>query len=192
VTPPRFRASIVLAVRSEAAMTLRCLMALARLPEDGAFEAVVVDNASTDETSGILAAVDGDFRAIRNEVDRGYAAACDQAAAVAAGEHLILLREDAVPVDGWFQLLLAALDRDPSAGAAVPRAVDATGRVLDHEWVALAVRRDVFAAVGGFAGTARPGRAEKTTLVAGIEAAGHPVVAVPEAVVLALPDGVVR
>lgn len=192
LTPPRFRASIVLAVRSEATMTLRCLMSLARLPEDGSFEAIVVDNASTDETSAILGSVDGDFRAIRNDVDRGYGAACDQAAAVAAGEHLIFLREDAVPVDGWLDLLVRALDRDPAAGAALPRAVDATGRILEHEWAAVAVRRDAYAAVGGFAGTARPGRAEKATLLSGLDAAGRPVVAVPEAVVLALPDGVTR
>jgi glycosyltransferase involved in cell wall biosynthesis len=132
-------------------------MSLARLPEDGSFEAIVVDNASTDETSAILGSVDGDFRAIRNDVDRGYGAACDQAAAVTAGEHLIFLREDAVPVDGWLDLLVRALDRDPAAGAALPRAVDATGRILEHEWAAVAVRRDAYAAVGGFAGTRAAG-----------------------------------
>jgi glycosyltransferase involved in cell wall biosynthesis len=183
---PRFRATIVLAVRSEATLLLRCLMTLARLPEEGSFEVIVVDNASSDETAELLGSIDGDFRAIRNEEDRGYAFACDQAAALADGEHLIFLREDAVPVDGWLDALVEALDRDPAARAARPRTVDAGGRVLEHEWVALAVRRDAFLAVGGFAGAARPGRAEKASL---LEALGH-VAAVPSAVVLALPEGV--
>jgi O-antigen biosynthesis protein len=187
----RFRATLVLAVRSEAPLTLRCLTTLARLPEDGSFEAIVVDNASFDEKEELLASVDGDFRAIRNEVDRGYGPACDQAAAVAEGEHLIFLREDAVPVDGWFDLLLDALDTDPEAGAALPRAVDGSGGNVDGEWVALAVRREVFAALGGFAGTERPGRAEKVTLLEAIERAGRAVVSVPHALVLALPDPVV-
>jgi glycosyltransferase involved in cell wall biosynthesis len=188
---PRFRASLVLAVRNEAPLTLRCLTTLARLPEDGSFEAIVVDNASVDETESLLTSVEGDFRAIRNDVDRGYGPACDQAAAIADGEHLVFLREDAVPVDGWLDLLLDALDADPAVGAALPRVVDGSGGNVTGEWIALAVRRDVFTAVGGFAGAQRPGRAEKATLLEAIERAGQDVVAVPHALVLALPDAVV-
>ena len=50
------------------------------------------------------------------------------------------------------------------------------------------MRADAYAAIGGFAGTARPARAEKDTLLEALENAGRPVVAAPGAVVLAVPE----
>ena len=183
-----FRATVVLVARDTAFATLRCLTAVARLPEDAGFETVVVDNGSTDATPQILAGIEGDFTVLRNEADTGFGPACDQAAAIARGRHLIFLREDAVPVDGWFDALLGAFDARPEAGAALPLAAGIDGAVLAGEWPALAVCAEAFAAVGGLAGTGRPARAEKATLLEGFERAGRPVVAAPGAVVLAVPE----
>jgi glycosyltransferase involved in cell wall biosynthesis len=183
-----FRATVVLVARDTAFATLRCLMTVARLPEDAGFETVVVDNGSSDATPDILAGIEGDFTVLRNATDTGYGPACDQAAAVARGRHLVFLREDAVPVDGWFDALLGALDARPEAGAALPLAARIDGAVLAHEWPALAIRAEAYAAVGGFAGTDRPACAEKATLLEALERAGRPVVAAPGAVVLAGPE----
>ena len=77
-------ASILLVVRDEAPLLFRCLSALAKLPDEPAFEVIVVDDGSLDETAAVLAGVEGDLRALRNERPLGYGPACDQAAALAA------------------------------------------------------------------------------------------------------------
>jgi glycosyltransferase involved in cell wall biosynthesis len=174
------RASIVLVVRDEGPVLFRCLSALAKLPDEPAFEAIVVDDGSVDGTTAVLAGVEGDLLTLRNERPLGYGPACDQAAARASGDRLIFLRPDAVPADGWLDVLV----NDPAPGALRPRAVDVEGSdVPDPFWPCLAVRRTDYERVGGFAGTATSGRPEKTTLVEALGSAD-----VPAALVLVLPD----
>jgi O-antigen biosynthesis protein len=183
-----YRASVLLAGRDRAPQLLRALSTLARLGDDAGFEAVVVDDASTDETPQLLAGIDGDFQALQAEQPVGWGLCIDRAAAVAFGEHLILLREDAVPVDGWFDALLDRLELDPDCGAVRARAAALDGSLLDGEtWACLAVRRSAWEQVGGFAGTSRPGRAEKASLLEGLEGAGWTVADAADAVVLVLP-----
>ena len=114
--PATYRASVLLSIRNQAGLMLRCLETVARLGDDAGFEAVVVDDGSADGTAQILAGVDGDFQGLSTGAI-GWGLAVDRAAAAARGEHLIVMREDVVPVDGWFDALLAALAADPGAGA---------------------------------------------------------------------------
>jgi glycosyltransferase involved in cell wall biosynthesis len=180
------RVSIAIVVRDQAPLLFRCLSALAKLPDEPAFEVLVVDDGSVDETAAVLAAVEGDLHALRNEYPIGFGPACDQAAALARGEHLVLLRPDAVPADGWLEPLVELLDAQPETDAARPRAVDLEGSD-DGEafWPCLALRRSAYERIGGFSGTAVPGRAEKATLLERLTVAD-----VPTALVLMVPEDV--
>ncbi len=181
------RASIVLVVRDEAPLLFRCLSALAKLPDEPAFEAIVVDDGSLDETAAVLAGVEGDLLTLRNERPLGYGPACDQAAARASGDWLIFLRPDAVPADGWLEALVA----DPARAAVRPRAVDVEGAdVPDPFWPCLALRRDAYERVGGFEGTALPGRPQQATLAEALTSVGFAVVEEPTALVLVVPADV--
>jgi GT2 family glycosyltransferase len=183
------KTSLVLPVRDEQHLTLRCLQAIAREPDDPPFEVIVVDDASQDGTPQLLAALDGDVRVLRNDAPRGFAAAADQGAAVATGEHLVVLQQQAVPCDGWLGALSGALDGDDRPAAAVPRSAGPDGQwISDAFWLALGVRRDAYAAVGGFAGTARPGRAEKASLLGALRERGETVAACRDAVFLSVPS----
>jgi glycosyltransferase involved in cell wall biosynthesis len=181
--------SLVVVARDRATLTLRCLTSLARLPDEPAFEVVLVDDGSRDDTPAIIDAIEGDLVALRNEEPVGFAAACDQGVAAASGEHVVLLHDDAVPCDGWLAALIGPLTRDPQLGAARPRCIDLAGAFLpEAHWLALAVRRAAYEQVAGFAGTALAGRAEKLSLLYALRDAGWGVAFAPEAILLLVPD----
>jgi GT2 family glycosyltransferase len=148
----------------------------------------VVDDGSADETASILAGIDGDFQGLSAGAI-GWGLAVDRAAAAARGEHLIVMREDVVPVDGWFDALVAALDADHEAGAVRPLTAALDGSVLGgDDWACLAVRREAFEAVGGFEGASEYGRPERDTFLPALRAAGWRVEDAPAATVLVVPE----
>jgi GT2 family glycosyltransferase len=177
--------SLILRVRDGAQLTLRCLRKITQAPPAAPFELIVVDDGSTDRTWEILAALEGEVRVLSNRDPVGFARACDQAVNVARGEHVVLLQQDAIPCPGFVDELVAVLAADPSYGAALPRSVDLEGTFLpEAHWLALAVRRSAYGAVGGFAGTARPGRAEKASLLDALRTRGLAVPLVASALLL--------
>ncbi|HEU4976355.1 MAG TPA: glycosyltransferase [Baekduia sp.] len=183
--------SLVLPVRDDVELTLRCLEGIAREPEEVPFEVVIVDDASQDATPDLLAGLDGDVRVLRNDAPRGFGAAADQGAAAAEGEHVVVLQQDAVPCAGWLRAMSRALEGPHRPVAVLPRSARPDGQWLpDAHWLALGVRRSAYAGVGGFAGAARPGRAEKASLVEALRGRGHVVDGSPDAVFLATPRDV--
>jgi glycosyltransferase involved in cell wall biosynthesis len=182
--------SIVVVARDRAALTLRCLTALAKLPNEPSFEVVLVDDGSRDETPALLGAVEGDLVTLRNDTPTGFARSCDRAVAASSGECLVLLHDDAVPCDGWLEALTATLASDPELGAVLPRSIDLEGAFMpDPHWLALAVRRAAYERVAGFAGTARAGRAEKATLLEALGEHGRAVAQARDAILLLVPEG---
>ncbi len=76
------------------------------------YELLLVDNGSTDDTPAYLAeaaAWAGPARVavIRNEANAGYAAACNQALAVAQGRNVVLLDNDTIVSEDWLDRLIA-------------------------------------------------------------------------------------
>jgi O-antigen biosynthesis protein len=95
------------------------------------FEAIVVDNASPDGTVDRLREEVRGATILANERNLGFAAAADQGAALARGEYLVFLNPDALVTPGWLPPLLEVLERDPRAGASVPRLFNADGTLQE-------------------------------------------------------------
>jgi N-acetylglucosaminyl-diphospho-decaprenol L-rhamnosyltransferase len=85
------------------------------------WEAIVVDNGSTDETVGAARAHPAGPRVIANPANRGLAAANNQGIAAAAGEFLIIANPDTEVTAGAIDALLEAAGRRPRAAMIVPR-----------------------------------------------------------------------
>jgi GT2 family glycosyltransferase len=113
--------SVVVATRDNHPFLRLCLESMLAGTERPC-ELIVVDNASSDGTPAYLAQLAGrnpNVRLIENDTNRGFAPACNQGAAVAAGDLLVLLNDDTAVTHGWLERLAAHLER-PQVGMVGP------------------------------------------------------------------------
>lgn len=128
------RASVVIPIYQRVDLTRACLAALECADLDGV-ELVLVDNASTDGTSGLLDEMEGSARVVRNPVNLGFATACNQGASIARSPNLVFLNTDTEVHEGWLEPLLEAIG-DRGVGLAGSRLLYPNGRV-QHAGMAL-------------------------------------------------------
>src|SRR5262249_52883945 len=100
----RPRISVIVVLYNRAELTLRCLQALAR--ERVPFELLLVDNASTDETTAVLERISG-AEVLRQRENIGFLRAVNEAARRARGDYLLLLNNDAEPCADALSFALA-------------------------------------------------------------------------------------
>jgi GT2 family glycosyltransferase/glycosyltransferase involved in cell wall biosynthesis len=124
------RASIVIPVHGQLEATLRCLRALAASGDAAAFELIVVDDASPDDTPRVLADLEG-LRFLRLPSNQGFIAACNAGAELARGEFVVLLNNDTLPQPGWLDALLATFDAHPDTGVAGAMLLYPDGRLQE-------------------------------------------------------------
>lgn len=113
-----------------------CLRSLQR-QADVSFETIVVDNGSTDG-SAEMAEKEFGVQVIRNRENRGFCAANNQGIAVAQGEFIALLNNDAEAESGWLAALHRACNSRPDVGMAAskilvwedPRCIDKAGHLI--------------------------------------------------------------
>jgi GT2 family glycosyltransferase/glycosyltransferase involved in cell wall biosynthesis len=107
--------TVVLVLFNQAELTLQALRAL-RHALDRPAEVVLVDNASSDRTGELLDRLDG-ARILRNGGNLHFLRAVNQAAAVARGDKLLLLNNDARLRPGSIAAAARRLDEEPDLGA---------------------------------------------------------------------------
>ncbi len=92
-----------------------CLEALRRqtLP---AWEVIVVDNASTDETHALVARDFPEVRLIALPVNKRFAGACNAGIRASRGEFVALLNNDTEADPRWLEHVVATFDAHPDAG----------------------------------------------------------------------------
>jgi N-acetylglucosaminyl-diphospho-decaprenol L-rhamnosyltransferase len=115
----------------------QCVASLGSGCDDLAYELIVVDNGSRAETAPrIVRSVDR--RVLRNMSNRGFAAACNQAAAVAAGRYLLFLNSDAILTPRSIVPMVEAMEQDAGLAAVAPLHRTPTGFAMSsgREWLA--------------------------------------------------------
>jgi GT2 family glycosyltransferase len=106
-----------------------CLQSLRRQSGTCRVETVVVDNASADGAADMVAANFPEVVLVRNQENRGFSRANNQAAALAHGRYLFFLNNDTVVPDGALARLVEFADSRPGTGLIGPRLRDPSGRV---------------------------------------------------------------
>jgi GT2 family glycosyltransferase len=119
--------SVVLVTWNSAPFLRRCLDGLARQthPE---VELLVVDNASTDGSAELVAP--HATRIIRNDVNRGFSAAVNQAIAVSHGAFVLLLNPDCHLEPEYIAFLIGALE-EKNTGSATGLLMRARGAEIE-------------------------------------------------------------
>jgi GT2 family glycosyltransferase len=114
---------------------LRCLDSVFRHPPGGAFEVLVLDNASTDSTADVVRKRFGErIELIVLTQRRGKAENDSALMSRARGRWCLLLNEDSELTPGAADALRAALEREPRAAAAGARLVSPAGMQQPSAW----------------------------------------------------------
>ncbi len=123
-------ASIVVPAYNHFAHTLTCLRALAASCDATAFEVILVDDASSDETPERMREIAG-VRYLRNAGNLGFIGACNAGAAIARGDYLVFLNNDTAVQPGWLDALIGTFDAHPRAGLVGAKLVYPDGRLQE-------------------------------------------------------------
>ena len=106
-----------------------CATALATVDVAGGVEVIIVDNASRDDSAAVAAQVMPLATIVRNDVNRGFAAAVNQGVAAGSGRIVATLNPDTIVASGWLAALVARLDGDASIGVVGSVIRDDAGQV---------------------------------------------------------------
>jgi GT2 family glycosyltransferase len=115
------------------------------------YELLIVDNASTDGSLGML---ENDFpqaKVIANEVDNGIARASNQALLLASGQYILLVSADAICVRDGLEKMCAFMDEHADAGGLTVRMLSPQGRFLPESIHGLTLTWAAFLKFIGFA-----------------------------------------
>ncbi len=104
-----------------------CLRSIRRARPKIDYEVLVVDNCSRDGTGDMVATDFPETILIRNDRNRGFAAASNQAIRSGRGRYLLLLNPDTLVREGALEEMVGFLDRRPAAGGAGPRLLNPDG-----------------------------------------------------------------
>jgi GT2 family glycosyltransferase len=121
--------SILIILFNQAALTYGCLESLQAMAKRD-IELIIVDNASSDQTAGLLARIDG-ARIIRNRENLHFLRAVNQGAQFATGAFLLLLNNDAVVMANSIGRAVDILRIDPTIGAVGGKIILPDGRLQE-------------------------------------------------------------
>ena len=132
--------SIIIVNWNAGELLRRSVESVVASPPSVAYEVVVVDNASTDESlaglraSASASALGERLRVILNAENRGFGQANNQAFALTNAPLLLLLNPDTEVTRGSVDRLVETLRSDARAGAAGPKLLNADGSVQVSVW----------------------------------------------------------
>ncbi|MGE5251240.1 MAG: class I SAM-dependent methyltransferase, partial [Bacteroidota bacterium] len=127
---PQPLVSIILLFYNRAEMSLQCLETLQQGAGDLPFEAVIVDNASTDNTPALLGRV-RNAKILRNAENLGFGGGCNQAVGAAAGKYLLFLNNDTQLMPNCIKVLVQTLEAENNAGAVGGKLIFPDGRLQE-------------------------------------------------------------
>ncbi len=122
--------SVIIPIYGKLDYTLRCLVSIEASTPLAAFEVIVVDDCSPDDSLDVLSEVKG-IRLLRNEKNQGFIRSCNKGAKAARGDYLYFLNNDTVVTASWMDELLRTFSEFPGTGLAGSKLVYPDGRLQE-------------------------------------------------------------
>jgi GT2 family glycosyltransferase len=94
-----------------------CLVSVYAQTKGVAFEVIVVDNASMDQSADMVRTEFPEVVLVQNEANRGFAAANNQGMAIARGRYVLLLNSDTIVLYDAIAQVMRFADSQPKAAA---------------------------------------------------------------------------
>lgn len=129
---PELAVSFLIPVFNRCDLTRRFVDRLHATVAGNDWEAILIDDGSTDETPDFLASLRPPFRFLRLEANAGYATAVNHGAAAARGSVLGLLNNDVILRSNWFEPMRRLLEIQPAAGAVGNIQINPATGLIDH------------------------------------------------------------
>ena len=128
---PHPRVSIIIPIFNKALYTYNCLLTVQDRDPHITKEVIIINNASTDETTALLEQLQGAFKIINNIENKGFVNACRQGAEVASGEFILFLNNDTQVMPGWLSNLVKIMDTHPEVGITGSKLIYPDGRLQE-------------------------------------------------------------
>jgi GT2 family glycosyltransferase len=105
----------------------QCLDSIRRCDFQFTYEIVIVDNASSDGTVGMIREEYPEVTFIENNQNLGYTKPMNQALQASHGQYLVQLNPDTLIIEGSFQKLVGYMDSNPQVGICGPKVLNRDG-----------------------------------------------------------------
>lgn len=108
---------------------MRACLESVKAHTDYPYRITVVDNGSTDGSRDFLRKLDW-VTVVFNEVNRGYASACNQGAMAGSGAYILFLNSDTSVTPGWLSPMVWCAASDDRVAVVGNKLLDARGRLV--------------------------------------------------------------
>ncbi len=125
------RISIIIPVFNKFELTYNCVKSIIEQGAGVAFEIIVVDDCSRDETLLAGFAFGSGIGLIRNPENCGFIRSCNRGFEAARGDYVVFLNNDTEVKAGWLDELYRTLEEDPRIGVVGAKLLFADGRLQE-------------------------------------------------------------
>jgi len=123
--------SVIIVTWNSKDFLIKCLNSISEGCANLAYEIIVVDNASVDNTTNFIRENYSEVKIIENDTNLGFAAACNQAAQISSGKYLFLLNPDTILSRNSVADLIHFIENKSWVGAVGPQLLDNPGQITN-------------------------------------------------------------
>lgn len=122
--------SIIIPAYNQWDYTYACLASILKNSGEIAYEIIVLDDCSTDDTMNIEQFV-RNIKVVRNERNMGFLFSCNKAAKIASGKYIVLLNNDTLVQPEWLMWLIKTLEEKPDVGLVGSKLLFSNGKLQE-------------------------------------------------------------